>query len=155
MYGIWCKKSDKQAPSLNSWNRLDKSRSNYMYRKKVFYAFILCIGGGEGGGHISLFLIVLKVYFKLYVDTSWSWSYGSWIYNYLCNQCLSPLTWVRIPLRWGVLDTTLCDKVCQWLVAVWWFSTDTLVSSTNETDHHDMTEILLKVALNNHEPNQT
>jgi len=21
----------------------------------------------------------------------WSWSYGSWIYNYLCNQCLSPL----------------------------------------------------------------
>ena len=25
-----------------------------------------------------------------------SWSYGSWIYNYLCNQCLSPLMlWVR------------------------------------------------------------
>jgi hypothetical protein len=23
---------------------------------------------------------------------SWSWSYGSWIYNFLCNQCLSPLT---------------------------------------------------------------
>jgi len=22
---------------------------------------------------------------------SWSWSYGSWIYNWLCNQCLSPL----------------------------------------------------------------
>jgi len=21
----------------------------------------------------------------------WSWSYGSWFYNYLCNQCLSPL----------------------------------------------------------------
>jgi len=30
---------------------------------------------------------------------SWWWSYCSWIYNYLCNQCLSPLTlWVRIPL---------------------------------------------------------
>jgi hypothetical protein len=24
---------------------------------------------------------------------------------------------VRIPLRRGVLDTTLCDQVCQWLVA--------------------------------------
>jgi hypothetical protein len=25
------------------------------------------------------------------------WSYGSWIYNYQCNQCLSPLTlWVQI-----------------------------------------------------------
>jgi len=22
----------------------------------------------------------------------WSWSYGSWIYNYLCNHCLSLLT---------------------------------------------------------------
>jgi len=21
----------------------------------------------------------------------WPWSYGSWIYNYLCNQCLWPL----------------------------------------------------------------
>jgi len=26
------------------------------------------------------------------------WSYVSWIYNYLCNQCLSPLKlWVRTP----------------------------------------------------------
>jgi hypothetical protein len=47
---------------------------------------------------------------------SWLWSNGSWIYNYLCNQSLSLLRlWVRIPLRWGVLDTTLCDKVCQYL----------------------------------------
>jgi hypothetical protein len=28
------------------------------------------------------------------------------------------------------------------------FSPDTPVSSTNKTDHHDITEILLKVALN-------
>ena len=77
---------------------------------------------------------------------SWSWSYGSWIYNYLCNQCLSPLTlWVRIPFRQGVLDTTFCDKVCQWLGQ--WFPPGTLVSSTNKTDHHGITEILLKVAL--------
>ena len=28
------------------------------------------------------------------------WSYGSWIYNYLCNQCLSPLTlWVKTPVH--------------------------------------------------------
>jgi hypothetical protein len=77
-----------------------------------------------------------------------SWSYGTWIYNYLCNQCLSPLTlWVWIPLRWSVLDTTLCDKVCQWLVTGC-FSLDTPVSSTNKTDRHDITEIWLKVALN-------
>jgi hypothetical protein len=30
-----------------------------------------------------------------------------------------------------------------------WFSPSTLMSSTNKTDRHDITEILLKVALNN------
>jgi hypothetical protein len=67
--------------------------------------------------------------------SSWTWSYGSWIYNYLCNQCLSPLTlWVRIPLRRGVLDSTICDKVCQWLATCRWFSPWTPVSSTNKPD---------------------
>jgi len=33
-----------------------------------------------------------------------------------------------------------------------WFSS---VSSTNKTDHHDITEILLRVALNTIKPNQT
>jgi hypothetical protein len=47
-------------------------------------------------------------------DLKLLWSYGSWIYNSLCNQCLSPLLlWVRIPLRRCILDTTSCDKVCQ------------------------------------------
>jgi hypothetical protein len=44
----------------------------------------------------------------------------------------------------GVLDTTLYDQVCQWLATGCWFSPGT---STNNTDSHDMTEILLKVAL--------
>ena len=34
-----------------------------------------------------------------------SFLHGGWIYNYLCNQYLPPL-------KQGVLDTTLCDKVC-------------------------------------------
>ena len=42
----------------------------------------------------------------------YSWSYGNWIYNYLCNQCLSPLKlWVRIPLMARCTWTTLCQKV--------------------------------------------
>jgi hypothetical protein len=78
----------------------------------------------------------------------------SWIYNYLCNQYLSPLTlWVRIPLRWGVLDTTLYDQVCQWLATGRWFSLGTPVSSDNKTDRHDIAEILLKVVLNTITPN--
>jgi hypothetical protein len=58
------------------------------------------------------------------------WSYGSWVYNYTCNQCLSSLTLrVRILLKWGLLNTTLCDKVCHWLAAGRWFSP---VFSTNK-----------------------
>ena len=102
----------------------------------------------------NLLIIVIQYYkqsktvYKM-KGPSWSWSYGSWIYNYLCNRCLSPLTlWFRIPLRWVVLDTTLCDKVYRWFAIGLWFSPGTLVSFTNNTDHNDITEILLKVALN-------
>jgi hypothetical protein len=62
---------------------------------------------------------------------------------------LSPLKLcVWILLKRGVLDATLSDKVCQWLVAGRWFSPGILVSSTNKTDSHDITEILLNVTLN-------
>ena len=56
--------------------------------------------------------------------------------------------WVQIPFSPGVLDTTLCDEICQWLVAGQWFSLGTPISSINKTDCHDMTKILLKVVLN-------
>jgi hypothetical protein len=50
----------------------------------------------------------------------------------------------RMLFRRGVFDTTVCDKVCR---------SDlqhdlSIVSSTNKNDHQDITEILLKVALN-------
>ena len=84
---------------------------------------------------------------RLKPGLSWPCSYGSWIYNYIFNQCLLPLVlWVRISIR--AMCTTLCDKVCQWLATGRWFSPDSPVSSTNKTDNHDITEILLKVALN-------
>jgi hypothetical protein len=40
-------------------------------------------------------------------------------------------------------------QLCQWLMTGRWFSLGTPVSSTNKTDRHDTTEILLKVVLNN------
>ena len=49
----------------------------------------------------------------------------------------------RLSRSWrGVFDTTLCDKVCQWLATGQWFSWVHPDSSTNKA------EILLKVALN-------
>ena len=59
----------------------------------------------------------------LYINQwlSWSWSYGSssWIYNYLCNQCLSQQKlWVQIPLmaRCVVYISQFCHFIYVWLV---------------------------------------
>ena len=79
----------------------------------------------------------------------WSWSYGSWIYNYICNQCISPLTlWVRISLmasctRYNIMWSRFSMTCRKSMVYP-----DTLVSSINKTDHNDITAILLKVAVN-------
>jgi len=56
---------------------------------------------------------------------------------------------VRISIK--AMCTTLCDKVCQRLAAGRWFSP---VSSTNKTDRHDITELLLKVALSTMKSNK-
>ena len=47
----------------------------------------------------------------------------------------------------GVLDTMLCDKGRQWLATGSWFSLGAPVYSSNKTDHHNIIETLLKVAL--------
>jgi hypothetical protein len=89
---------------------------------------------------ISLFIVK---------GASWPWSYGSWIYNYLCNQYLSPLMlWVRISIRAGC--TTMCNKslsvTCDRSVVFSRFS------STNKTDWYDIAErsIMLKIQINLH-----
>jgi hypothetical protein len=55
---------------------------------------------------------VILEYILLILNSSllntWSWSHDSWIYNYLCNQWLSPLKlWVRILFR-------QCQLFCMW-----------------------------------------
>jgi hypothetical protein len=37
-----------------------------------------------------------------------------------------------------VLDSKFCDKFCQWITRGRWFSPGTPVSSTNNTDHHNI-----------------
>ena len=46
----------------------------------------------------------------------------------------------------SVFDAALCDKVSQCSRSVVFLGTS--VSSTNKTDHHDITEILLQLMLN-------
>jgi len=62
--------------------------------------------------------------------TSWSWSYGwlatPWAINtYHHWNCEFESRSCR-----GVLDTTLCDQVCQWLATGRWLSPATPVSAT-------------------------
>jgi len=97
--------------------------------------------------------------------------YKNWIFNYidfylnkrvpsidyLCGICLDHYVsgvvvivwlWVRIRSWSGILDTTLCDNVCQWIATGLWSSPGTPVSFINKTDRHDITEILLNVTSN-------
>jgi hypothetical protein len=74
-----------------------------------------------------------------WMGPSWPWSYGSLIYYYLCNQCLSPLMWIRISIR--ARCTTLCDRDCQWLATGQWFPPPINLTANDIT-------LLLKVALN-------
>jgi len=88
------------------------------------------------------FVIELQAFDRIRLEvksrrTLGPWLLGSWIYNYICTQCLSPLkVWVRISIM--ARCTTLCDKVCRWLATGGWFSRGPPVSSTNKTDRHDI-----------------
>ena len=111
---------------------------------------------------------------------SWFWSKTKIVNLHPFHMEKHPNKYIKVRTRsWrSVLDTTLCDKVCQWLATGWWFSQGTPVPSSNKTerhditdhhditdyhditdhhditdrhditDHHDIAEILLKVALN-------
>jgi hypothetical protein len=85
----------------------------------------------------------------LVLSPSWLQSYGSWIYNYCVIRAYHHLSceFEARSFR-GVLETTLCDKVCQWLATGRWYSPNTPVSSTNKTDRHNIADMLLNVVLN-------
>ena len=85
-----------------------------------------------------------------YWGPSWSWSYGSLILS---------LTVQSVPITTEVVSSNPVHgevysiqhyviKFCQWLVTDRRFSLGTMVSSSNKTDRHDITEVLLKVAFN-------
>ena len=95
---------------------------------------------------VLLYWNVMNLYLR---GLSWLWSYG---WGFTITAAISAyhhLSFEFEPRSWrGVLDTILCDNVCQWLAAGQWFSPSTHVSSTNKSDRLNITEILLKVELN-------
>jgi hypothetical protein len=92
------------------------------------------------------------LFFKCAPPLTWNPGSTPGIHNQMCNQCLYITT--NVVSSNPVNDDSVCyiqpvcDKVGQWLATGLWFSLGTPVSSTNKTDRHDITETLLKVALN-------
>ena len=78
-----------------------------------------------------------------------SWSYGSWMYNYLCNQCLLPLTHL-LQHSWHTFVHCEFESRAQarcTLCNIMWYSLSvtcgrSVVFSTNETDCHDINDIV-------------
>ena len=133
----------------------------------------LCIWMLQKGEWLCIWMLQKGEWLCIWMLKDIDWFFGSVFFILLCYVCI--LYWIRCrrgrdrmvvigtyatsayhhhscefqTRSWGgVLDTTLCDKVCQWLEAGQRFSPGTQVSSTNNSDRQDITEILLKVALN-------
>ena len=71
---------------LHQWNWLQRYNWNIVesgvkhYTPLPFFTWRLLIA-----------LLVFSIFSCIFLGSSWPWSNGSWIYNYPCNQCLSPL----------------------------------------------------------------
>jgi hypothetical protein len=66
---------------LNVWENLELGENQWKMIKTLYYIEVL--------GCLSPLLTIFQL----------SWSYGSLIFNYMCNRCLSPLKlWVQILL---------------------------------------------------------
>ena len=142
-YSIWHQRWNKKR-LINIIRLANTYEQEYCWAIIALYVFTRCdnTGAFRGIGKVKLIYILQRESQFLHVFSELD------VVVIVCSPFLSALKlWVRIMLRQGVLNTTLCDKVCQWLVASSWFSMGTLVSSTNKTDRHDIAEILLKVAL--------
>ena len=47
----------------------------------------------------------------------------------------------------------ICDKVCRWLATCLWFSLGPRVSSTNKTDHHNISWNIVESGIKDHQTN--
>jgi hypothetical protein len=91
---------------------------------------------------------ILNIFVRFKCFYKWYKKYSGILNNYLCNKCLSPLKlWVQLPpmvrcTRYNIIWLSLSVTFCGFLPGI-------PMSSTNKTEWHDITVILLKLALNN------
>ena len=146
MYHHYCKSCQRMIHVMilmGKWRASDKKSIIYFKVSDILYSQLHQAYKEYGHIFINKNSPITAKYrlFNQSRGPSWSWSHDSWIYNYLSNQCLSPLTlWIWIPLMAKfVSDSPQVGG--------------TPVSSTNKTDSHDIAEILLKKVFKNPNPN--
>jgi hypothetical protein len=84
------------------------------------YLAVSFFGGGNRRNRCShsiyRYLLNNNIYKKQFIHQhgpSWLWWYGNWIYNYLCNQCPSPL--IPLYIMAGVkVNMLIITKVLIW-----------------------------------------
>jgi hypothetical protein len=69
------------------------------------------------------------------------------VVEFTTTYAISAYHWYCEFESWSGRGVQHCDKVCQGLATGRWFSPGPMISSTNKTDRHDITEILLKVSV--------
>jgi hypothetical protein len=69
-------------------------------------------------------LLILILFLLKIILTQHHFHLSIFIHSFLCRLELI-LCVFEFHSRQGVLETTLCNKICQWLAAGWWFSLGT------------------------------
>ena len=84
---------------MKTFTIFDTDKTFFCHILKSYNLFFVCFSKANWYCLDLFNQIIIWCMSYLFQDFGPSWSYGSWIYNYLCNQCLSPLTlWVLIPI---------------------------------------------------------
>ena len=139
------KQTNKKAKTTKNPHTYTPNKTDKVYK---FLILIKKINQKSLLNNICNAFVKYQMYFNYFgmSNKGSSWSYGSCIYHYLCNQCLSPLKLRRrIPVmarctRFNIMFVSDLQQVSGFLHG-------TPVSSTNKTDRQYITQMLLKVAL--------
>jgi hypothetical protein len=133
---------------------LESLKMGFLMGKAGFRPSDICVSAPTGSGKTLAFVLpiiqviifntrcVLSILCHLQIYRGSLWSYGSWIFKYLCNQCLSPLTlslntihgekvlWMnfvqnftmtrqRINIKWGRINLNIKTVVLLFITITW------------------------------------